>query len=210
MGEGCSEGKPRPPKHFTSLSRALSINFPSLPPSFKDLAHALRTRLAKHGCFQAPKRQPNAFAVEHYAGEVVYASEGLLDKNRDFVVAEHAALAAASGSGLLRELFPEEAEERGAGGRRSAFQLSTVGSRFRKQLGGLMTTLGACQPHYIRCIKPNPDSVPGTVSAAYVLEQLRAGGVLEAVRIACAGAGAKGLGWGRFGWGGIVVGSLSN
>lgn len=141
---------------------------------------------------------------------MVYASEGLLDKNRDFVVAEHAALAAASGSGLLRELFPEEAEERGAGGRRSAFQLSTVGSRFRKQLGGLMTTLGACQPHYIRCIKPNPDSVPGTVSAAYVLEQLRAGGVLEAVRIACAGAGAKGLGWGRFGWGGVVVGSHSN
>ena len=38
-----------------------------------------------------------------------------------------------------------------------------------------------------RCIKPNPESQPGNLTPNYVLEQLRAGGVLEAVRIACAG-----------------------
>lgn len=38
-----------------------------------------------------------------------------------------------------------------------------------------------------RCIKPNPESQPGNLNPNYVLEQLRAGGVLEAVRIACAG-----------------------
>lgn len=38
-----------------------------------------------------------------------------------------------------------------------------------------------------RCIKPNPGGVPGQWDAVMVLEQLRAGGVLEAVRIACAG-----------------------
>lgn len=38
-----------------------------------------------------------------------------------------------------------------------------------------------------RCIKPNPQSQPGSLDPNYVLEQLRAGGVLEAVRIACAG-----------------------
>lgn len=43
-------------------------------------------------------------------------------------------------------------------------------------------TLGKC-----RCIKPNPESQPGSLTPNYVLEQLRAGGVLEAVRIACAG-----------------------
>lgn len=38
-----------------------------------------------------------------------------------------------------------------AGGqRRSAFMLSSVGARFRRQLQGLMATLGQCQPHYIR------------------------------------------------------------
>ena len=38
-----------------------------------------------------------------------------------------------------------------------------------------------------RCIKPNPPGLPGRWDAGMVLEQLRAGGVLEAVRIACAG-----------------------
>lgn len=38
-----------------------------------------------------------------------------------------------------------------------------------------------------RCIKPNPESRPGKLAPEYVLEQLRAGGVLEAVRIASAG-----------------------
>ena len=52
---------------------------------------------------------------------------------------------------------------------------------------GLMGTLVQCQPHFIRCIKPNPQSQPGQLDPEYVLEQLRAGGVLEAVRIACAG-----------------------
>lgn len=41
--------------------------------------------------------------------------------------------------------------------------------------------------HHCRCIKPNPESQPGNLTPNYVLEQLRAGGVLEAVRIACAG-----------------------
>ena len=40
---------------------------------------------------------------------------------------------------------------------------------------------------HCRCIKPNPESQPGNLTPNYVLEQLRAGGVLEAVRIACAG-----------------------
>ena len=42
-------------------------------------------------------------------------------------------------------------------------------------------------PCNCRCIKPNPESQPGNLTPNYVLEQLRAGGVLEAVRIACAG-----------------------
>jgi myosin V len=162
----------------------------------QDLAHALRTRLASHSRFGIPRRDQHAFAVQHYAGEVCYSTDALLDKNRDFVVAEHAGLLSKSSAALLRELFAAEKLFEGSGGsgqfddqgkRRSAFMLSTVGSRFRRQLGGLMNTLGECQPHFIRCIKPNSESLPGALAPPYVLEQLRAGGVLEAVRIACAG-----------------------
>jgi myosin-5 len=162
----------------------------------QDLAHALRTRLASHPRFGIPRRDQHAFAVQHYAGEVCYSTDALLDKNRDFVVAEHAGLMSKSAAALLQELFGAEKTLEGSGGsgqfddqgkRRSAFMLSTVGSRFRRQLGGLMNTLGECQPHFIRCIKPNSASLPGSLAPPYVLEQLRAGGVLEAVRIACAG-----------------------
>ena len=160
----------------------------------KDLAHDLRTRLKSHPRFGIPRRDQHAFAVDHYAGEVCYSTEALLDKNRDFVVAEHAALMAKSSSPLLQELFAErsvdgivEDDKKSPAKRRSAFMLSSVGARFRRQLGGLMGTLGECQPHFIRCIKPNANSDPGQFTSPYVLEQLRAGGVLEAVRIACAG-----------------------
>jgi myosin V len=155
-----------------------------------DLAHALRTKLQNHPRFGAPKRDQHAFVVDHYAGEVCYATDALLDKNRDFVVAEHAALMRASAVPLLQELFAAVASTPSAASdhtRRSAFMLASVGSRFRRQLSGLMATLSECEPHFIRCVKPNPASRPGALEPSYVLEQLRAGGVLEAVRIACAG-----------------------
>lgn len=171
-----------------------------------DLAHALRTKLSSNSRFIAPRRDQHSFVIDHYAGEVFYSTEALLDKNRDFVVAEHACLMERSSVELLRYLFSAgdgttgtAAEDAAAVSspcqgallkaqkRRSAFMLSSVGSRFRRQLSGLMTTLSECQPHFIRCIKPNPESRPGALTPSYVLEQLRAGGVLEAVRIACAG-----------------------
>ncbi|KAL4419268.1 hypothetical protein ABPG77_004826 [Micractinium sp. CCAP 211/92] len=179
--------------------------------TFQDLAHTLRTRLAGLPRFGAPRRAQHAFAVDHYAGEVVYSTEHLMDKNKDFVVAEHAHLLGSSSVTIIRELFAADAAAAAAGGaaadsltssaaselpspkkdvkagRKSAFMLSSVGARFRRQLAGLMSTLSQCQPHYIRCVKPNPESRPGSLVPEYVLEQLRAGGVLEAVRIACAG-----------------------
>ncbi|CAN0428475.1 unnamed protein product, partial [Ectocarpus sp. 8 AP-2014] len=43
------------------------------------------------------------------------------------------------------------------------------------------------RPHYIRCIKPNDNAEPDEVSRVRVMEQLRYGGVLEAVRVARSG-----------------------
>lgn len=53
---------------------------------------------------------------------------------------------------MNRELGAEEPEAAAAApGRRSAFKLNSVGAQFRGQLKGLMATLSACQPHYVRC-----------------------------------------------------------
>lgn len=149
----------------------------------QDLATTLRSKLEKHPRFSAPKRDQYSFVINHYAGEVRYVVDHLLEKNRDFKVEDQESLMRTCNSPLPANLYPECIKE----GIKSSFKLNTIGSTFRTQLNVLSETLNRCQPHFIRCIKPNESSSPGNLRPAYAMEQLRAGGVLEAVRIACAG-----------------------
>jgi myosin heavy subunit len=63
----------------------------------------------------------------------------------------------------------------------------TVGSQFRDSLKQLITTLHSTTPHYVRCIKPNDEKLPFKWEAGKIVQQLRACGVLETVRISAAG-----------------------
>jgi myosin-5 len=63
----------------------------------------------------------------------------------------------------------------------------TQGSIFKLSLIALMDTLGTTNVHYIRCIKPNEHKRPWEFQPQQVLGQLRACGVLETIRISCAG-----------------------
>jgi hypothetical protein len=74
-----------------------------------------------------------------------------------------------------------------AGKSLKAFQFVSVCSHFKKQLAELMALLNQLEPHYVRCIKPNPGSKPLLLDDSYALHQLKCGGVMEAVRISCAG-----------------------
>lgn len=64
---------------------------------------------------------------------------------------------------------------------------SQVGSQFRESLNLLMLTLNSTTPHYVRCIKPNDDKMAFTFDPTRAIQQLRACGVLETVRISAAG-----------------------
>ena len=50
-----------------------------------------------------------------------------------------------------------------------------------------MTTLNSTTPHYVRCIKPNDQKAAFQFDAKRAVQQLRACGVLETVRISAAG-----------------------
>lgn len=63
----------------------------------------------------------------------------------------------------------------------------TLGSIFKLSLINLMETIGGTNVHYIRCIKPNEAKVAWEFDPSMVLSQLRACGVLETIRISCAG-----------------------
>lgn len=62
-----------------------------------------------------------------------------------------------------------------------------VGSQFRDSLNALMTTLNDTTPHYIRCVKPNDSKLPFVFDHQRAVDQLRACGVLETIRISAAG-----------------------
>lgn len=54
-----------------------------------------------------------------------------------------------------------------------------------------MKTLHNTAPHFVRCIIPNHEKIPGKVNSLLVLEQLRCNGVLEGIRICRQGFPSK-------------------
>ncbi|KFV13425.1 Unconventional myosin-Vb, partial [Tauraco erythrolophus] len=155
--------------------------------------------------FQKPKRPTDAFVVCHFAGKVEYQCDGFVEKNRDTVPEELVGLLRASKSALLTELFLEEGDgPRSLQSRRSSgprlagrpsrrslpsSQKSTksISSQFKASLNRLMEMLGSTTPHYIRCIKPNDGKQPFVFDSRRAVEQLRACGVLETIRISASG-----------------------
>ncbi|KAL2345815.1 hypothetical protein Fmac_007100 [Flemingia macrophylla] len=135
-----------------------------------------------HKRFIKPKLSRTNFTISHYAGEVQYQSDQFLDKNKDYVVAEHQDLLSASKCSFVAGLFPPLPEETS-----KSSKFSSIGSRFKLQLQQLMETLSSTEPHYIRCVKPNNLLKPAIFENANIMHQLRCGGVLEAIRISCAG-----------------------
>ncbi|XP_050236571.1 myosin-9 isoform X2 [Mercurialis annua] len=135
-----------------------------------------------HKRFIKPKLTRTDFTIVHYAGEVQYQSDQFLDKNKDYVVPEHQDLLSASQCSFVESLFPSIYEET-----TKSTKFSSIGSQFKIQLQQLRDILNSTEPHYIRCVKPNNSSEPYVFDNVSVMQQLRSGGVLEAIRIKCAG-----------------------
>uniref|UniRef100_A0A7N0RFE5 Myosin motor domain-containing protein n=1 Tax=Kalanchoe fedtschenkoi TaxID=63787 RepID=A0A7N0RFE5_KALFE len=135
-----------------------------------------------HKRFIKPKLSRTDFTIAHYAGEVLYQSDQFLDKNKDYVVPEHQDLLGTSKCPFVAGLFPPLPEESS-----KSSKFSSIGSRFKLQLQQLMETLNSTEPHYIRCVKPNNLLKPAVFENVNIMQQLRCGGVLEAIRISMAG-----------------------
>ncbi|KAI3959390.1 hypothetical protein MKW98_018980 [Papaver atlanticum] len=147
-------------------------------------ANKLYQTFTKHKRFAKPKLSRTDFTINHYAGEVTYQADHFLDKNKDYVVAEHQDLLTSSRCPFVVGLFPILPDESTSS---KSSKFSSIGSRFKLQLQSLMETLNSTEPHYIRCVKPNNVLKPAIFENSNIIQQLRCGGVLEAIRISCAG-----------------------
>ncbi|KAF2861957.1 hypothetical protein K470DRAFT_275820 [Piedraia hortae CBS 480.64] len=153
----------------------------------------------KHKFYKKPRFGKTAFAVCHYAVDVTYESDGFIEKNRDTVPDGHLDVLRATTNPFLQEVLDTSAAVRerdtaasapkAAVGARSkaAARKPTLGGIFKSSLIELMNTIGSTEVHYIRCIKPNEAKEAWKFEGPMVLSQLRACGVLETVRISCAG-----------------------
>ncbi|XP_054550028.1 unconventional myosin-Vb isoform X3 [Talpa occidentalis] len=157
--------------------------------------------------FQKPRMSNTAFIVIHFADKVEYLSDGFLEKNRDTVYEEQINILKASKFPLVADLFHDDKDPlpaTTAAGKGSSSKISvrsarpplktsnkehkkTVGHQFRTSLHLLMETLNATTPHYVRCIKPNDEKLPFHFDPKRAVQQLRACGVLETIRISAAG-----------------------
>uniref|UniRef100_A0A8C1XI12 Methyl-CpG binding domain protein 3b n=1 Tax=Cyprinus carpio TaxID=7962 RepID=A0A8C1XI12_CYPCA len=149
--------------------------------------------------FRKPRMSNSAFIIVHFADMVQYECDGFLDKNRDTVFEEPINILRASQSELVAELFQKESAGGSlpnssiangsvrSGKRAHREHKLTVGFQFRQSLQLLMDTLNSTTPHYVRCIKSNDLKKPFLFDPKRAVQQLRACGVLETIRISAAG-----------------------
>uniref|UniRef100_A0A8C4ENW3 Methyl-CpG binding domain protein 3b n=1 Tax=Dicentrarchus labrax TaxID=13489 RepID=A0A8C4ENW3_DICLA len=144
-----------------------------------------------HPHFRKPRMSNSAFIILHFADMVQYECDGFLDKNRDTVFEELINILKASQ--LVAELFQQQGNVSSVAngsvrsGKRAREHKLTVGFQFRQSLQMLMDTLNSTTPHYVRCIKPNDLKEPFLFDPRRTVQQLRACGVLETIRISAAG-----------------------
>ncbi|KAM4829772.1 unconventional myosin-Vc [Thomomys bottae] len=150
----------------------------------------------KNSLFEKPRMSNTSFIIQHFADKVEYKCEGFLEKNRDTVYDMLIEILRESKFHLCAKFFQENPTPSSPFGSmitvRSAKQIfkpnsrhfrTTVGNKFRSSLSLLMETLNATTPHYVRCIKPNDQKLPFEFDSKRIVQQLRACGVLETIRI---------------------------
>ena len=167
----------------------------------------LRTHLnSPHVGFGKPKRVkgktnqdtgsklPPEFAIQHYAGEVVYDVTGFLEKNKDSLSIELRAVGKLSSKPLISEIFREfepgakqpsssRYHHDSAKPTNNTRRSPTIATQFKKQLSDLVETLNSTSISFIRCMKTNEMKKGNSFDCKLMLKQLQYSGLLEVCRI---------------------------
>jgi myosin-5 len=154
--------------------------------------------------FGKPRTSTDQFMIYHFADKVTYDVWGFVEKNMDRLIPEHLTMLKSSSSVFVSDLFKsvqsasEGAKQKkgflgrrlgGGGGPRGGKGAgrASVGAQFKESLSQLMSTLSSTIPHYIRCIKPNDRKEAFQFDPHRAVQQLRACGVLETIKISSMG-----------------------
>ncbi|OQR97414.1 myosin [Thraustotheca clavata] len=152
-------------------------------------AHKLSAVMDNHARFETPRLQSSAFIILHYAGKVLYDTNGFLDKHRDALLPDIKRVLSESSLPLVRKMFPapqsphDYRNKKTTAANRQNTRAITVGTQFKESLAQLMEKISQTNVHYVRCIKPNSQKTPYAFDHPSVVDQLRCAGVIEAIRV---------------------------
>lgn len=90
-------------------------------------AMKLFQNLRAHPRLEKPKLSKTDFTLSHFAGKVTYQTDLFLEKNRDYVIAEHQNLLSSSKCLFISGLFASHQEDP----LKSSYKFSSVASRFK-------------------------------------------------------------------------------
>lgn len=160
--------------------------------------HRAYTEDSKNAYYARIRQDATMFVIKHFAGNVRYDSTGFLAKNRDYVPETLESLMRSSKFKLIEELFrreedpkirsrrnpappppPAQDEEK----KRPKPTSKTLIGQFQERLHALMETLQGCEPHFIRCLKPNSQKRPDHFQTSTVFQQMSNAGLFETIRI---------------------------
>ena len=158
---------------------AMRLNQTYLPEKKQEISD--NTRYSATSMQQAK----GVFCVRHFAGNVAYTAEtNFLEKNRDEIPLTATALFEQDSSDLIKEIYAVQKSQSVDSEGNGPARQKTVSQQFKTQLDTLISMIEKTDPHYIRCLKSNDAAKPKLLTRKRLTEQLRYGGVLEAVRVA--------------------------
>ncbi|XP_044785262.2 unconventional myosin-VIIa isoform X3 [Bubalus bubalis] len=148
------------------------------------MLHKLNSQHKLNSNYIPPKNNHETqFGINHFAGIVYYESQGFLEKNRDTLHGDIIQLVHSSRNKFIKQIFQADV----AMGAETRKRSPTLSSQFKRSLELLMRTLGACQPFFVRCIKPSEFKKPMLFDRHLCVRQLRYSGMMETIRIRRAG-----------------------
>nr|XP_036866505.1 unconventional myosin-VIIa isoform X1 [Manis javanica] len=149
------------------------------------MLHKLNSKHKLNSNYVSPKNNHETqFGINHFAGVVYYESRGFLEKNRDTLHGDIIQLVHSARNKFIKQIFQADV----AMGAETRKRSPTLSSQFKRSLELLMRTLGACQPFFVRCIKPNEFKKPMQLFDRHLcVRQLRYSGMMETIRIRRAG-----------------------